>query len=349
MCALARTRPLFDHQGWFDSLAELLKAGGVKKRDAEPLRLLALERLMLPEPGGRSHEAAILAALMPARERFDLYVGIVRTSIEDDGAAYQAGSALCSITPSTEIDGLIRALLKELYEARAFGKLASLISRLGDQGRVGARKMAEKALATLEDEDAIAYLQACAYMLRRNGRLSNDWVMARLAEPESFGFQIAVAVADAENPKTRARLHELLESPARDGDGGGGGGNDAGSAAASAAKGRVVVGAPPRSHSHAGARRSLVRISSVRRVRPLRLQFIEPLIRAPRPTADTVLPLLEELQGSRAGERFLRELQPLATNDEVRAELSVRCGPTEQSAWTPTKEDRRRSSQRVDS
>jgi hypothetical protein len=81
-------------------------------------------------------------------------------------------------------------------------------------------------------------------------------------------------------------------------------------------------------------------------LRPLRA-FIEPLILTT--DTDTMLPLLEELQGTRAGERFLRELQPLATNDEVRAELSVRCGPTEQSAWTPTKEDRRRSSQRVDS
>jgi hypothetical protein len=347
VCALARTRPLYDHLGWFDSLAELLKSGAMKKRDAGPLRELALERLTLPETGARTHETAILAALLSPVQRFDLYLGILRAAADDEGSAYQAGSALCEIPPSQEIDTLLRALLKELLETRAYGKLAPLVSRLGDMGRVGAMKMAEQALASSKDEAAIDYLQSCAYLLRRNGRLSNEWVLARLAAPESFGFLVAVAVANADDAKTRARLMELLESPARDG-----------KAAVSAAT-TLVRRRHPMRRVEPWLVRLLDRIPTAARVellcdlvlfgaplRPLRA-FIEPLILTA--DTDTVLPLLEELQGSRAGERFLRELQPLATNDEVRAELSVRCGPTEQSAWTPTKEDRRRSSQRVDS
>jgi hypothetical protein len=347
VCALARARPLFDHEGWFDSIAALLKAGVVKKRDAGPLRQLAIERLLLPEPGVRAAETAILAALLSPSERFDLYVGVVRAPGQDATAVYHAGSAICDIPASREIDARVRALLNELLEARAFGKLGPLVSRLGDLGRVGAMKMAEDALATCEDADAVEYLKTCAYLLRRHGRLSSDWVLVRLADPESFGFQIAVAVADVEDPKTRARLLELLDSPARDG-----------MAAVSAAT-TLVRRLTPMKKVEPWLVRLLDRVPTEARIdllcdlvlfgaplRPLRA-FIEPLILTA--DTDTVLPLLEELEGSVAGERLLRELQPLATNEDVRAELTVRCGPTEQSAWTPTKEDRRRSSQRVDS
>lgn len=331
LAALAERYPNEAHGGWLQALTELVSRGAIPKRDAGPIRDVALARL---RGGWSGHVTSlrVLAALDPTAEWRDALWAVLANRDAEVMVRFQARELLAAWRDPA-VEERLASELDAALVARDYRQLGDLLFIGGKRGSTHAIAIAERALAEVHDRDAIDTLVACAELLDKAGRLPRGFVDRALMDPEKLAFTIAARLLSGTPPKeTREKLLAALSSQAREG-----------AAAVEAADALLFLRPALRTsdprllellgRASVGARARLLYAMLLRKApfEPLRSHVVDVLTHATEQQAED---LVEHLVLTRARAGFLREILPRMKDEGLRAQVRSWIGDTRASPRT---------------
>lgn len=221
LCALCERYSHPETFGWFWVLAELLKDGSIKRRDAAPLAALA--RRFVERDQSVFVAVDVLDRTLARDERRAFFLGMLLGT--EPAHRWHAAGVLQTPKRDAVLDRRLEEALSRAVDANDFGALEPLLHLMNVRGVRAAREAAARIVERVGESmewDAAAgeeldTLVCAARIVDAAGELADGWIDDALRRPESLRCRIALRLATTRTRRWRRSVEKLLACTSRGG------------------------------------------------------------------------------------------------------------------------------------